>query len=139
MGCGEIPGLDGRRSPIGDYIGIRHAVLADEHNLHVSVSIPPGNSLSQSISTQSRKTKNTQLFTPGVVAVHENPKWYITKPFGYSWFPKELAPIPRSWAATTGKLIFYRQHDSGGHFAALEKPDVLLKDLEDFISEVWKR
>ncbi|KAL1999567.1 hypothetical protein VTN02DRAFT_4343 [Thermoascus thermophilus] len=79
-----------------------------------------------------------QLFTPGVVAVHENPKWYITKPFGYSWFPKELAPIPRSWAATTGKLIFYRQHDSGGHFAALEKPDVFLKDLEDFISEVWK-
>ncbi|KAF2099943.1 alpha/beta-hydrolase [Rhizodiscina lignyota] len=80
-----------------------------------------------------------QLFTPGVIGAHEMPKWHIKKPFGFSWFPKELAPIPRSWAATTADdLCFYRQHEKGGHFAALERPEVLLQDLEDFIKQVWK-
>jgi microsomal epoxide hydrolase len=58
---------------------------------------------------------------------------------GYSWFPKELAPIPRSWAATTGDLVFYRPHEKGGHFAALECPQILLKDVEDFVAQVWKQ
>lgn len=25
----------------------------------------------------------------------------------------------------------------GGHFAAMEKPEVLLKDVEDFVAQVW--
>jgi microsomal epoxide hydrolase len=57
---------------------------------------------------------------------------------GYSWFPKELAPIPRSWAATTGNLVFYREHDKGGHFAALEQSETLLGDVEEFLAQVWK-
>jgi microsomal epoxide hydrolase len=51
------------------------------------------------------------LFTPGVIGAHENPKWHIYKPMGYSWFPKELAPIPRAWVETTGQLVFHREHD----------------------------
>jgi microsomal epoxide hydrolase len=50
------------------------------------------------------------LFTPGVTGAHENPKWYINKPLGFSWFPKELAPIPKAWAETTGRLVFHREH-----------------------------
>jgi microsomal epoxide hydrolase len=82
--------------------------------------------------------KFLQLFTPGVVGAHENPEWYIKKPLGFSWFPKELAPIPRSWAATTGDLVFFREHKSGGHFAAMERPQVLLADIEEFVAQVWK-
>lgn len=78
-----------------------------------------------------------QLFTPGNIGAHENPAWHINKPLGFSWFPKEIAPVPRAWTATTGDLVFFRQHDSGGHFAALEKPQELLQDLEDFVKEVW--
>jgi microsomal epoxide hydrolase len=78
-----------------------------------------------------------QLFTPGVIGAHENPAWHIDKPMGFSWFPKEIAPVPRAWIAVTGNLVFFRQHQKGGHFAALENPDVLLKDLEDFIGQVW--
>ena len=77
------------------------------------------------------------LFAPGIVGAHENPAWYCKKPFGYSWFPKELAPIPKAWAETTGNLVFYRQHDSGGHFAAVEKPDELWADIEAFVKQVW--
>jgi len=56
---------------------------------------------------------------------------------GFSWFPKEIAPIPKAWAATTGDLVFFRQHRKGGHFAALEVPEVLRDDLVAFIEQVW--
>ena len=78
-----------------------------------------------------------QLFTPGKIGAHENPAWYIHKPFGLSWFPKEIAPIPQAWAATTGDLVFYRQHDSGGHFAAIEQTDTLWADFEAFVKQIW--
>lgn len=41
----------------------------------------------------------------------------MPKPFGYSFFPKELSPCPKSWAAKTANLVHYGQHTSGGHFA----------------------
>ncbi|KAJ7580187.1 Alpha/Beta hydrolase protein, partial [Mycena floridula] len=76
------------------------------------------------------------LLNPDSKGAHENPAWYISKPFGYSLFVKELFPVPRAWAATTGNLVFYRRHDKGGHFAAIERPAELLKDLEDFIAQI---
>ncbi|KAL9092255.1 MAG: hypothetical protein Q9165_004429 [Trypethelium subeluteriae] len=78
-----------------------------------------------------------QLFTPGNIGAHENPVWHINKPLGFSWFPKEIAPVLRSWIATTGDLVFLRRHQRGGHFAAIEHPEVLLKDFEDFLGQVW--
>ncbi|KAF2173377.1 hypothetical protein M409DRAFT_61817 [Zasmidium cellare ATCC 36951] len=80
-----------------------------------------------------------QLFTPGNVGAHENPEWFIRKPMGFSWFPKEIAPVPRRWVETTRDAVFYREHESGGHFAALEVPEVLLGDLEEFVGVVRGR
>ena len=40
--------------------------------------------------------------------------------------------------AKTGNLAWYRQHPDGGHFAALEKPQYFVQDMEDFVKEVWK-
>ncbi|KAH7401259.1 epoxide hydrolase-like protein [Pyrenochaeta sp. MPI-SDFR-AT-0127] len=64
---------------------------------------------------------------------------YVDKPVGYSYFPYELAPIPKSWAAKTGNLVSFNSHDHGGHFAALEQPAELLKDVEEFIKIAWKK
>jgi microsomal epoxide hydrolase len=64
---------------------------------------------------------------------HGHPDYYVKKPSGYSWFPFELAPIPVAWAKTTADLIWFKRHDSGGHFAAMEKPEELVQDMEDFI------
>ncbi|PVH81183.1 alpha/beta-hydrolase [Cadophora sp. DSE1049] len=80
-----------------------------------------------------------QLFTPGNIGAHENPRWKIKKPFGFSWFPKEIAPVPRAWVETTGDLIWWREHSEGGHFAALERPDILLGDLLEFVEMVWRK
>jgi len=42
---------------------------------------------------------------------------YVEKPSGYSFFPKELMPMPRSWVATNCNLVHSGLHTSGGHFA----------------------
>ncbi|PYH45409.1 epoxide hydrolase family protein [Aspergillus saccharolyticus JOP 1030-1] len=66
----------------------------------------------------------------------QDPRWYIKKPFGFSYFPKELVPIPRAWVETTGNLVFWNSHEKGGHFAAFEQPAELLEDLGAFVEKV---
>ncbi|CAK1361568.1 putative epoxide hydrolase [Cercospora beticola] len=63
---------------------------------------------------------------------------YVEKPSGYSFFPKELAPMPVSWVATSANLVFSNVHEGGGHFAALEKPKELLGDIEAWVKKAWK-
>jgi len=68
---------------------------------------------------------------------HDDPKYHIKVAFGYSYYPKELIPIPIEWVATTGNLVWSKVRDRGGHFAALEQPKEFMGDLEAFVSEVW--
>jgi microsomal epoxide hydrolase len=63
---------------------------------------------------------------------------YVDKPVGYSYFPYELAPVPRVWAEKTGKVVFFRSHEQGGHFAALERTEVLWADVEEWVMIAWK-
>ena len=72
-------------------------------------------------------------------SIANDPEFFVKKPLGHSWFEKEIVAAPQSWAERTGNLVFYRQHEKGGHFAALERPEVLKKDLEDFVEQVWKK
>jgi microsomal epoxide hydrolase len=71
-------------------------------------------------------------------SVHGDPDWHIAKPFGFSWFPKEIIPMPKAWAAKSGNLVWHRMHEHGGHFAAMERPEDLATDVEDFLKQVWK-
>jgi len=68
---------------------------------------------------------------------HDDPAYNIKIPFGYSYYPRELIPIPIEWVATTGNLVWSKVRDRGGHFAALEQPKEFMGDLEAFVSEVW--
>jgi len=78
-----------------------------------------------------------QFFGSNPSFFHTKPEFHIKKPLGYSYFPMELAPIPRAWAEKTGNLVWYREHTEGGHFAAMEKPQLFAKDMEDFAKEAW--
>ncbi|KAJ6078767.1 hypothetical protein N7467_008520 [Penicillium canescens] len=78
-----------------------------------------------------------QDYPPPPIPSANDPRWYIHKPFGYSSFPMEIAPLPRSWIETTGNLVFYERHQKGGHFAALEQPDELKSDLTKFVDQIW--
>ena len=56
---------------------------------------------------------------------------------GYSEFPKELFSPPRSLAKQFYKnIIYWKKHNVGGHFAALEQPEKLVLDINDFVKKV---
>ena len=50
---------------------------------------------------------------------------------GYSHFPRDIHVLPSSWTRTVGDVVFDREHESGGHFAAWERPDDIVADLRD--------
>ncbi|KAK3678759.1 hypothetical protein LTR78_001212 [Recurvomyces mirabilis] len=78
-----------------------------------------------------------QFFGPKPSFFHPDPNWYIKKPMGYSWNPQELAAVPKDWVKETGNMVWYREHTEGGHFMAMETPKAFVKDMEDFIAQVW--
>tara|TARA_B100000315_G_scaffold98547_1_gene90554 strand:+ start:49 stop:1200 length:1152 start_codon:yes stop_codon:yes gene_type:complete len=53
-------------------------------------------------------------------------------PLGVSVFPKELMGARRRWVEPKFNLTFWADHEVGGHFAALEQPEVLLADIREF-------
>ncbi|MDB1089556.1 epoxide hydrolase [Streptomyces sp. ACA25] len=56
----------------------------------------------------------------------------VEVPVGCSVFPKD-AWLPRAWAAERfTDLRYWKDLDSGGHFAALERPEVLAAELRVF-------
>ncbi|ODN84297.1 hypothetical protein L202_00277 [Cryptococcus amylolentus CBS 6039] len=64
---------------------------------------------------------------------------YQSCPTGFSFFPKEFVPVSLDVVKASNNLVWYKQHDAGGHFAALEKPDVLWADIEDFVGTQWEK
>jgi pimeloyl-ACP methyl ester carboxylesterase len=54
----------------------------------------------------------------------------VSIPVAVSAFPDELYETPRSWAERAyPKLVYYKKHDKGGHFAAWEQPQLLSEDV----------
>lgn len=60
---------------------------------------------------------------------------FITVPVGYSDFPFELVPTPLEWAKGTANVLYHKEHSSGGHFAAMEKPVELVCDVREFFAK----
>ena len=50
----------------------------------------------------------------------------------------DVLNIPHWWAQCTvaRNIVFWREHDSGGHFAASEKPELLVEDIRDFVKVI---
>jgi pimeloyl-ACP methyl ester carboxylesterase len=56
----------------------------------------------------------------------------VKVPIAVSVFPEELYEAPRSWAEKAyPKMIYYKKHDKGGHFAAWEQPKLLVEDIRE--------
>ena len=51
-------------------------------------------------------------------------------------FPKDLYHAPRAWIAQQYNLKQYSEFESGGHFAALEEPDLLVDDVNKFFKTI---
>ena len=57
---------------------------------------------------------------------------YIDVPTGFALFPKEIEVPPREWAERTLHIQHWTQMPRGGHFAALEEPELLVEDIRAF-------
>jgi pimeloyl-ACP methyl ester carboxylesterase len=54
----------------------------------------------------------------------------VSVPVGFTTFPGELFPAPRSWVETVYPgLAYFNEADRGGHFAAWEEPELFAAEL----------
>lgn len=46
--------------------------------------------------------------------------------------------IPRWWAdvGVALNIVFWKEHEKGGHFASWEQPDVLIGDIREFTGRI---
>ncbi|MFM7224071.1 MAG: epoxide hydrolase family protein [Actinomycetota bacterium] len=58
----------------------------------------------------------------------------VTVPTAAAIFPKEIFRIPRAYAEARFNVVRYTRFDRGGHFAALEEPDLFLTDVKEFFA-----
>jgi pimeloyl-ACP methyl ester carboxylesterase len=70
-------------------------------------------------------------------AAHGGVSWAATDepsvtPTGVAVFPREISLPIRRLAERTNPIIHWSEFDRGGHFAAMEVPDVLVGDLREF-------
>lgn len=55
-----------------------------------------------------------------------------TVPTGIAVFPREIAPAIRRFAEQSNTIVHWSEFDRGGHFAAMEEPDLLVGDVREF-------
>jgi pimeloyl-ACP methyl ester carboxylesterase len=60
----------------------------------------------------------------------------IEVPTAVAVFPRELIKNPRAWVAARCNLVHWSVQPRGGHFAALEVPQLLLADLRHFVTQI---
>ncbi|MCL6702195.1 epoxide hydrolase family protein [Pseudomonas sp. T1.Ur] len=60
----------------------------------------------------------------------------IKPPLGVALFPKELPLPPRSWVERGYNVQRWTQMPRGGHFAALEQPELLAEDIRGFFRDL---
>ena len=60
----------------------------------------------------------------------------LDTPVAYADFPREVAVPPFRWITQTYNVVQKTEMPKGGHFAALEQPDLLLDDIRKFFAKV---
>jgi pimeloyl-ACP methyl ester carboxylesterase len=61
---------------------------------------------------------------------------YVEVPTAGAIFPKEIYFTPRAWAEASYNIVRWTMMPSGGHFAALEEPELLVDDIRAFFREL---
>jgi microsomal epoxide hydrolase len=64
------------------------------------------------------------------------PRQPITVPTGVANFPAEVGRSERRWAERRYNIVHWSELDRGGHFAAMEVPDLFVGDVRDFFRAV---
>ena len=85
----------------------------------------------------------TQTITSSIRIYYESrhaptlrPVPYVQVPTAGAIFPKEIYFTPRAWAESRYNIVRWTVMPRGGHFAALEEPDLLVDDVRAFFREL---
>lgn len=62
----------------------------------------------------------------------KNIKKRVEVPTGFAMFPKDLTPAPREFAERFFNVVHWTEMPRGGHFAALEEPELFAEDIRKF-------
>lgn len=77
----------------------------------------------------------------GIWDIVANPnKWKFANPktkFGFSNYPYEIGAAPRPLFRGIANLVQYKEHERGGHFAALDNPTDFVDDLRELAGKHW--
>ncbi|KAK7473190.1 hypothetical protein VKT23_001289 [Stygiomarasmius scandens] len=60
---------------------------------------------------------------------------------GFSAFPSDVGYIPKWWAdaVVAEDIVFWKEHDKGGHFASVECGDALVEDVQSFVGLIREK
>jgi pimeloyl-ACP methyl ester carboxylesterase len=62
----------------------------------------------------------------------------VQVPTAFAIFPKDVAPAPRAYAERFFNVRRFSEMQTGGHFAALAEPELLVQDLREFFGQLRK-
>jgi pimeloyl-ACP methyl ester carboxylesterase len=60
----------------------------------------------------------------------------VPVPTGVARYPKEVLRFPRPWVEQRYNVVHWADMARGGHFAAMEQPDLFVRDLRAFLRKV---
>ena len=64
------------------------------------------------------------------------PVGYVEVPTAGAIFPEEISFTPRKWAEANYNIVRWTRMPEGGHFAALEQPELLVDDIRAFFRDL---
>jgi microsomal epoxide hydrolase len=79
---------------------------------------------------------STRLYFESQKAGRFPPFDRVEVPTGCAVFPGEIIRMPEAWARNLYNVTRYTRFDRGGHFAALEEPDLFVDDVRAFFRTV---
>jgi pimeloyl-ACP methyl ester carboxylesterase len=87
-------------------------------------------------------TQASLYWFTGAIAASFRPYWehkhyppgpvQVSVPTGLAVFPADLVQPPRGWAEHNYNIVHYTRMPRGGHFAAIEEPNLLAADIRAF-------
>ena len=81
-------------------------------------------------------TSSSRLYYESGNTPATRPVGYIDVPTGVAVFPKEILFTPRLWAEGGFNIVRWTMMPRGGHFAALEEPELLVDDVRAFFRDL---
>lgn len=80
-------------------------------------------------------TSSARLYWENQHADSKTPE-YVEVPTGVARYPKEVVRFPRPWIERSYNVTHWVEMPRGGHFAAMEQPDLFVADLQNFFRTV---